>query len=146
MPQMQYIPGPKLTVPDALSRRPDYMALVPTARQGLQAEPRNARQAGESTHTAEEDEEYFTSKTRAQSTQAKHALMPACLQNAPKAPTLESILANNTVTADPTLPTGVKPHGKVCSLVENGGGQSASVPVTVSICPSGVLWWDDSEE
>ena len=124
VPQMQYIPGPKLTVPDALSRRPDYMALVPTARQGLQAEPRNARQAGESTHTAEEDEEYFTSKTRAQSTQAKHALMPKSLQNAPKAPTLVSILANNTVTADPTLPTGVKPHGKVCSLVENGGGQS----------------------
>ena len=124
VPQMQYVPGPKLTVPDALSRRPDYMALVPTARQGLQAEPRNARQAGESTHTAEEDEDYFTSKTRAQSKQARHALMPAILRYAPKAPTLEAILANNTVTADPTLPAGVKPHGKVCSLAENGGGQS----------------------
>src|SRR6056300_1903691 len=98
---MQYVPGPKLTVPDALSRRPDYMALVPTARQGLQAEPRNARQAGESAHTAEEDEAYFTSKTRAQSTQAKYALMPAILQHAPKAPTLEAILAKHKVAADP---------------------------------------------
>ena len=50
--------------------------------------------------------------------------MPAILRYAPKAPTLEAILANNTVTADPTLPAGVKPHGKVCSLAENGGGQS----------------------
>ena len=123
VPQMQYVPGPKLTVPDALSRRPDYMTLIPTARQGLQVEPRNARQTGKSAHTTEEDEEYFTSKTRAMSAQAKRALLPIILKDAPKAPTLETILADNTMAEDPTLPTGVQPHGKVCSLAENGGGQ-----------------------
>ena len=122
VPQMEYVPGPKLSVPDALSRRPDYMRLIPTARQGLQAEPRNARAIQGSGQSAEADEEYFTSKTRPSSMPPRDTLLPPTLAHAPKAPTLDAILSKGAVQADPTLPTGVMPHGKVCALTENGGG------------------------
>ena len=129
VPQMEYVPGPKLTVPDALSRRPDYMRLIPTARQGLQAEPRNARTVQASGHSAEADEEYFASKTRQHSMPSRDTLLPPILENAKKAPTLETILSEGTVQADPTLPVGVLPHGKVCALTEDGGGDQTPIRV-----------------
>jgi hypothetical protein len=36
VPQMEYVPGVTLAVPDALSRRPDYMELIPTAKETLE--------------------------------------------------------------------------------------------------------------
>ena len=98
------------------------MRLIPTARQGLQAEPRNARAIQGSGQSAEADEEYFTSKTRPSSMPPRDTLLPPTLAHAPKAPTLDAILSKGAVQADPTLPTGVMPHGKVCALTENGGG------------------------
>ena len=134
VPQMEYVPGPKLSVPDALSRRPDYMRLIPTAQQGLQADPRNARAVQHSGHSAEADEEYFTCKTRPHSMPPRDTLLPPALAHAPKAPTLETILSKGAVQADPTLPAGVMPHGKVCALAENGGGDPARTVPAGDIC------------
>ena len=123
VPQMNYVPGSTLVVPDALSRRPDYMQLMPTARQGLLANPRYQQRAAVPSQTDAEQEEYFTSKTRVHSMPARDTWMPAMLADVPKAPTLEPIRSRCTnLDNDPSLPTGVLPHGKVNSVAEDGGG------------------------
>lgn len=126
VPQMTYVEGKKLVVPDALSRRPDYMALIPTARQGLLANPRYAPHAKEGP-TTEENDEYFTSKTRPTSMLPRDTWMPPILTGTPRAPTLRPILQRNTsIPQDANLPTGVMPHGKVSSVAEIGGGELSS--------------------
>ena len=125
VPQMNYVPGSTLVVPDALSRRPDYMQLIPTARQGLLANPRYQQRAAVPSQTDAEQEEYFTSKTRVHSMPARDTWMPAMLADVPKAPTLEPIRSRCTnLDNDPSLPTGVLPHGKVNSVAEDGGGDT----------------------
>ena len=133
VPQMTYVKGTSLVVPDALSRRPDYMQNIPTARQGLEAAPEwkeweQVLDTGDNLQNEEQRLEFFSSKSRAHSMPDNSVLLPPRLVNAPKALSTRRIAVSTTpIQADPTLPTGVMPHGKVNAVqdTDNRGDNTA---------------------
>ena len=133
VPQMTYVKGASLVVPDALSRRPDYMQNIPTARQGLEANPEwkeweQVLDAGDDLQHEEQRLEFFASKSRAHSMPDNSVLLPPRLVHAPKALSTRRIAVSTApIQGDPTLPTGVMPHGRVSAALEtdNGGDNGA---------------------
>ena len=144
VPQMTYVKGATLTVPDALSRRPDYMEAIPTALQGLRAGTTEDAdllkdlELGDTLHTDDAREAYFTDKQRPHSMPGLEVRLPPLLTDAPKAISTKKLQNSVTVEPDPTLPTGVMPHGKVQAALELCSGGAGVEHVLINDCNADV--------
>jgi hypothetical protein len=104
VPHMIHVPGKSIPVPDALSRRGDYMDVIPTPRQGIDASFKPT-----STDTNEEGEEIKTMSLENKATPLEvegmqssappiTMLQPKMIQHAPKATTKPEEMTVTTTT------------------------------------------------
>ena len=94
---------------------------------------------GDDLQNEEQRLEFFTSKSRAHSMPDNSVLLPPRLVNAPKAISTRRIAASTeTIHGDPTLPTGVMPHGRVnvAQETDNGGEDTGTYAFARSYCSS----------
>jgi hypothetical protein len=119
VPQMTYVPGATIPVPDTLSRRPDYMRLIPTARETLE---KRLQAMGVNTYNDLDPGIPLHTVSTEHSMPSKDTLVPAALENAPLARTTEESFPGDQVsdpTADTPLPVGYGQTGD--GLVEAWG-------------------------
>ena len=87
VPQMEYVPGITLAVPDALSRRPGYMELIPTAKETL--EKFLAQQGVEAVDRPGATAKPFAELDTRHSMPQAEQLLPPILEGTPRALTTE---------------------------------------------------------
>jgi hypothetical protein len=124
VPQMEYVPGITLAVPDALSRRPDYMELIPTAKETL--EKFLAQQGVEAVDRPGATAKPFAELDTRHSMPQAEQLLPPILEGTPRALTTEEEFPKLAAreTEESPLPTPQVLTGT--TDVTGEGGVSAS--------------------